>query len=116
VPAVVGQCGEEGLVDGAADELLSEGVTGHHVSEGVLVTLGPEFVDQLDVVLEVEGLGLAGVDDDAVVVGVSGLTVAVLELTGEEVCGGLARRAGSRRSYSYGPKSCSRRLGGQGRT
>jgi len=78
------------LVDRAADELLGEGVAGHHVGEGVFVAFGPELINQLDVVLEVEGLGLAGVDDDAVVVGVSGLTVAVLELTCEEVCLALA--------------------------
>ena len=93
MPAVVGQCGEEGLVDGAADELLGEGVVGHHVGEGVLVAFGPELVDELDVVLEVEGLGLAGVDDDAVIVWVGGLAVAILELTCEEVCVALAQCA-----------------------
>lgn len=55
VPAVVAERGQEGLVDGAAFEFFGVGGLGEHVVEGVLVTLGPEFVVELDVVLEVEG-------------------------------------------------------------
>ena len=116
VPAVVGQRGKEGLIDCAADKLRGQGVSGHHVGEGVLVAFGPEFVDELDVVLEVERLGLACVDDDAVIVWVCGFTVAILELTCEEVCIALAQRVCDGRGRPYDPKSCSRRLGGQGRT
>jgi hypothetical protein len=116
MPAVVAESGQESLIDSTADELRGQGVAGHHVREGVFVAFSPEFVDQLNVVLEVEGLGFAGVDDDAVVVGRGGLAVAILELAGEEVWVALARRAGGGRWQSYDPKSCSRRLGAQGRT
>jgi len=102
---VVRQRREESLVDSATDELLSEGVTGHHVSEGVFVTLCPELVDQLDVVLQVEGLGFAGVDDDAVVVGGGGLAVAVLELAGEEVWWGQRRRVSGGACWVAGLRS-----------
>lgn len=55
VPAVVAEGGEEGLVDGAASKLAGKLVTRHHVVQGVFVSLGPELVKELDVVLKVEG-------------------------------------------------------------
>ena len=71
VPAVVAKGVQEGLVDGATDELLRHGVfavvAAQHVQHGVRLLLHPELVVSLHVVLEAEGLRFTGVDDNTVV-------------------------------------------------
>lgn len=85
VPAVVGECGEEGLVDGSSDEGLGQGVVGEHVDEGVGLAFVEEFVAELDVVRYVEDFGFAGVGDDGVVFGGGDWACGIFDLTGEEV-------------------------------
>ena len=58
---MVAQCAEEGLVDGAADELLGAGVVGEHVNEGVRLAFDPELVAELDVAFRGERHGFTGV-------------------------------------------------------
>lgn len=87
VPAVVGERGEKGLVDGSAGKLGGEGVVGEHVEGGVGLAFYPEAVAELDVVLEVEDFGFAAVGDDVVVVGGCDGADFGLEFTGD--CDGM---------------------------
>jgi len=69
VPAVVVRRAEERLVDGAADELRDGRVVAEQVLQRVRLVLDPEPVAALDVGAQVVRGGLAGADDDLVVVG-----------------------------------------------
>ena len=89
VPAMVRECGEECLVDGATLELGREVVKRKHVEDGVLLALEPELVPQLAVMRYVVALRLARVDDDLVVVGRGDGPDAVSESAREEVVPGL---------------------------
>ena len=113
VPAVVGEGGEESLVNRAAGKLAREGIVSEHVEDGVRLALVEELVAQLDVMLDVEDFGLAGVGDDGVVVRRSNRTGLVTDLAGEEVCkrGGLVRRGKKELLMgraTYHPMTCSR--------
>lgn len=68
MPAVVAQSAQESLVDCPPDEAVSHGVATQHVEDGVRLLFDPEGIVAFHVVLDVVGLRLAGVDDDAVVV------------------------------------------------
>lgn len=100
VPAVVAQSVQEGLVDGAADELprqvvlIFTVVAAQHVHDGVWLLLHPELVAGLHVVLDAEGLRLARVDDDAVVVRAGDGADPRAEEAGEEVVPGLVAVVG----------------------
>lgn len=91
VPAVVGQGAQEGLVDGAARELVRKRIRGEHVDDRVGLALDPELVAELDVALHGVRAGLARVGDDVVVVrgghGAGGLVHVARE---EVVPGGVA--------------------------
>lgn len=89
VPAVVAQSAEEGLVDGSADELVRDGITAEHILDGVRLLLDPEGVAGLDVALDGVRLGLARVDDHAVVVRTGDWADAILEVAREEVVPGF---------------------------
>ena len=65
---VVGR-GEERLVDRSADELLDCLVVGEHVLQRVGLCLEPELIPALHVGADAERGGLAGSDDDVVVLG-----------------------------------------------
>ena len=91
VPAVVAQSAQESLVDCPPNETVSHGVAAQHVNDGIGLFFDPEGVVAFHVVLDVVGLGLAGVDDDAVIVWRGDGTDAVVEEAGEEVVpGGVA--------------------------
>lgn len=79
VPAVVAECRQEGLVDGAADELRGERVSCEHVEHAVRLAFDPELVAGLDVARDLVGEGFTGVGDDIVVVGGGDGADAVLE-------------------------------------
>nr|POE59281.1 hypothetical protein CFP56_24550 [Quercus suber] len=85
VPAVVGERGQEGLVDGAAGEVVAERVVGQHVADRVRLALDPEVVPQLDVMRHLEHLALTAVGDDVVVLGRRDRPHLVAELAGEVV-------------------------------
>ena len=89
VPAVVAQGVQEGLVDGAADELVGGGIAAEHVGDRVRLLFHPELVAGFDVALDLVGAGLAGVDDDAVVVGLGDGADPWAEEAGEEVVPGF---------------------------
>ena len=88
VPAVVRECGEERLVDGAALELGCEVVKREHVEDRVLLALEPELVPQTTVMRYVVALRFACVGDDRVVVGRGDGTHTVPERAREEVVPG----------------------------
>jgi len=97
VPAVVRECGEEGLVDGTALELGCEVVKREHVEDGVLLALEPELVPQLAVVRDVVAPRLACVGDDRIVVRLGDGAHTVSERAGEEVIPGRVPVIGFRR-------------------
>lgn len=85
MPAVVAQSAQESLVDCSTDEAVSHGVAAQHVEDGVGLFFDPEGVMAFHVVLDVVGLRLAGVDDNAVIVWGGDGADAVMEEAGEEV-------------------------------
>ena len=69
VPAMVGQRGEESLVDGAVGEELCLGLVVEHGLQRVRLVLEVEGAPLLDVVMQVFNRGFARVDDYIFVVG-----------------------------------------------
>jgi predicted peroxiredoxin len=88
MPAVVRECGEERLIDGAALELGCEVVKCEHVEDRVLLALEPELVPQTAAVRYVVALRLTCVGDDRVVVGRGDGAHTVSESAREEVVPG----------------------------
>ena len=66
---MVGQSGKEGLVDGAASELLGKRVVSEHIEDRVGLTLCEESVSELNVVLDVVNARFTAVGNDEVVIG-----------------------------------------------
>lgn len=91
VPAVVGEGGEEGLVDRATSKVLGQGVVGEHVEDGVRLGLDPELIAQMHVVGYIVDFRLAGVGDHGVVVGRGNRACLVVDLASEEVWNALVR-------------------------
>jgi hypothetical protein len=82
---VVGHGGQESLVNGSTGELLGALVVGEHVFDAVGLALDPEFVAELDVVLDGECLALAAVCDDVVVLWAGDWADFLSEFAGEVV-------------------------------
>jgi hypothetical protein len=85
VPTVVRQSRQEGLVNSAVGKLLCQAVVGQHISDTVGLSLDPESVSELCVLLDLEGLALAGVVNDAVVIRAVDGANFISEVSGEEV-------------------------------
>lgn len=85
---MVAEGGEEGLVDGTANELLVEIVVSKHVNDRVRHALRPEAVALLHIVADVVRLRLASIGKYRVIVGRSNVSDAVSQLAGEEVIPG----------------------------
>lgn len=54
---MVGKSREEGLIHSSTLEIFRDLLASEHVVERVLVAFGPELINQLDVVLQVEWPG-----------------------------------------------------------
>lgn len=85
VPAVVRQGRQESLVDSATSKLLGQRVVSEHVRDAVWLTLDPELVAKLGVLLNLEDLAFTSVVDDAVVIWAVDRPYFILEVSGEEV-------------------------------
>lgn len=87
VPAMVAQSTQEGLVDGAAGEVLAKLIMREHVRDRIRLTFDPESVAVLDVVSEVVWRRFASTGDDLVMIWCCNRANAFreAELAGEEI-------------------------------